>query len=136
MHKLFGRLGILLALLLAACAGYTQMGMKTVSHQNSQGGDLTVRIKKANGSAGQAIEVNSSVVQMLEADVTLILKKGTFRIELIGDGDRVTLALEARDGETVSGHGQMAVDSFGMASYRVAAFEAENVEYVIRYTFR
>jgi hypothetical protein len=47
-----------------------------------------------------------------------------------------TLTLEARDGEQVSGSGSMAVDSFGEASYRVTAVEAEDVEYTIAFVYR
>ena len=48
----------------------------------------------------------------------------------------MTLTLEARDGQQVSGRGLMAVDSFGEASYRVTAVEAENVEYRLVFVYR
>jgi hypothetical protein len=100
------------------------------------GGDLSVRIKKANGTAEQKIETQGHPGLVLEADVTLIVEKGSFKIELLGSDDQVTLTLEARDGQAVSGHGQMMVDAFGEAKYRVAASEAANVEYSIEYTFK
>jgi hypothetical protein len=57
---------------------------------------------------------------VLETDVTLKVETGSFTIEL-GKDDEVTLLLPARDGETVSGHGQMVVDTFGEAGYRADA---------------
>jgi hypothetical protein len=127
---------ILLALLLAACAGYTETGTKTTSHQGANGGDVTVEISKANGTSSKDIEVADGSDLTLEADVTLAVGKGSYKIELLGQNDQVTLALEARDGQTVSGHGQMVTDSFGQASYRVTALEAEKVAYTIQYTFQ
>ena len=132
-------LALLLGLLLVACeASYTEKGSRTTSSQNLQGGRLEVKISQANGAINREIEVEGGSGLTLEADVTLRVEKGTYRIELLGAGedDRVTLVLEARDGETVSGHGQMVVDSFDAANYRVTAVEAENVEYTIVYTFR
>ena len=124
MHKI-GKatvLGLLaLSLVLASCAGYTEMGAKTSSHQGMSGGDVTAEISKANGTAERDIEVTGT------ADLVM---------EVLGEDDQVTLALEARDGETVSGHGQMVPDSFGEASYRVTALEAEDVAYSLEYTFR
>ena len=38
--------------------------------------------------------------------------------------------------ESLSGQGQMVVDAFEDANYRVTAAEAENVEYTIVYTYR
>jgi hypothetical protein len=139
MHKdgLAKVLGLLvLSLVLAACSGYTESGSKTTSHQSTEGGDVTVEISKANGTTEQDIEVGGSGDLVMEVDVTLAVGKGTYKIELLGKDDQVTLALEARDGETVSGHGQMVTDSFGEASYRVTALEAENVDYLLAYTFR
>jgi len=131
---------LLLALLPVACesASYTMSGVNTHSHQNWQGGDLTVQIKKAHGISYSNIEVEDGTGLTLEADVTLTVERGSFKIELLGEGtdDQVTLVLEASDGETVSGHGQMIVDSFEEADYRITAVDAENVEYTIVYTFR
>ena len=127
---------MVLAVLLAACAGYTETGPKTTSHQGATGGDVTVEISKANGTSSKDIEVEGGSDLTLEADVTLAVGKGSYKIELLGQDDQVTLALEARDGQTVSGHGQMATDSFGQAGYRVTAVDAENVDYTIQYTFQ
>jgi len=96
---------------------------------------MTVEISRANGTAEQNIEDAGNPGLEMEVDVTLAVGKGSYKIELLGKDDQVTLALEARDGETVSGHGQMVTDSFGEASYRVTAADAENVDYVLEYTF-
>ena len=51
----------LLAVLLVACeGGYTTIGSSTHSHQDMRGGSLTVKIKKANGSSTQDIEIGDS----------------------------------------------------------------------------
>lgn len=126
---------MVLCFVLAACSGYTESGSKTTSHQGMNGGDMTVEISKASGTTEKDLEVGSADLE-LEVDVTLAVGKGTYTIELLGKDNQVTLALEARDGETVAGHGQMVADSFGQASYRVTALEAENVDYVLEYTFR
>jgi hypothetical protein len=124
-------------MILAACggSGYIQSGAKSTSHRGPGGGDVTVEISKANGTAKQNIENAGNPGLELEVDVTLAVGKGSYKIELLGKDDRVTLALEARDGETVSGHGLMVTDSFGEASYRVTAVDAENIDYVLEYTF-
>jgi hypothetical protein len=139
MHKIgvANVLGVLvLSIVLASCggSGYTQSGTKATSHQGTGGGDVTVEISKANGTAKQNIEDAGNSDVELEVDVTLAVGKGSYRIELLGKDDQVTLALEARDGETVSGHGQMTTDSFGEANYRVTAVDAENVDYVLEYS--
>lgn len=126
----------LLALLLVACEGYAQTGVRTTSHQNNRGGEQSVRVKKANGTAEQEFQVDGGSGLILETDLTLSVGAGTFKIELLGEDDRVTLTLEAHGGQAVSGHGQMVVDAFDEANYRVTAAEAENVEYTIEYTFR
>jgi len=133
---LLGALVLLISLVIG-CQSMTQSGVKSSSHQNMNGGGIQVRIKKANGGSTEEIEVEgvgSGVV--LDSDVTISVETGSFKIELLDADDEVTLALEARDGETVSGSGDMAVDSFGEATYRVTAVEASNVEYSIDYTFR
>jgi hypothetical protein len=129
---------LVLSLVLVACggAGYIQSGSKASGHQDANGGDVTVEISKANGTAEQQIEDVGGAELEMEVDVTLAVGKGSYKIELLGKDDQVTLALEARDGETVSGHGQMVTDSFGDAGYRVTAVDAENVDYVLEYTFR
>ena len=57
--------------------------------------------------------------------------KGSYKIELVGDEDEVTLALEAADGQTVNGQGWMAIDCFGEAHYWVMAVEAEEVGFTV-----
>jgi hypothetical protein len=126
----------LLALTLVACEGaYVETGSRSSSQQGMNGGQVSAQIGKANGSIERDIEVDGSPDGVAEADVTLSVEKGAFKIELIGRNDEVTLSLEASDGEAVSGHGWMAVDSFGEMSYRLTAVDAENVEYTIEYTF-
>ena len=127
---------LVLSLVLASCAGYTESGAKTSSQQGSSGGNLIVEISKANGTIEKSIETDASAGLVMEVDVTLAVGKGSYKIELLGQDDQVTLALEARDGETVAGHGQMVTDSFGEASFRVTAVEAENVAYALEYTFQ
>jgi hypothetical protein len=129
---------ILLVLFLVTCQGYTEVGARTRSTQDMNGGSLNVQISKANGTSQRSIEVTGGSDTTLEADVTLTVAKGTYTIELLGAGgdDEVTLILEASDGQTVSGHGQMVVDSFDEANYRVTATGAENVEYTIVYTYK
>ena len=129
---------IILALLVVACEGFSQTGVSTRSRSGLNGGEHAVRVGKANGTAEQSIELgdSSSSGVVLEADVTLSVAKGLFRIELLGEEDSATLKLEARDGQTTSGHGQMVIDAFGDASYRVTAEEAENVEYTILWTYQ
>jgi hypothetical protein len=127
---------VLLLVLLTGCEGYTETGARVSEHQDLNGGDLTARINKANGTAERSIELEADSGLVLEADVTLTVAKGTFKIELLGEDDQVTLTLEASNGQSVSGHGQMVTDAFGEADYRVTATEAEGVEYSIVYTFR
>jgi hypothetical protein len=127
---------ILLSLLVAACEStYTETMSRTTSSQNLKGGQLQTRIGKVNGTTERKIEVGLGSNLAVETDVTLSVEKGMFRIELIGRNEQVTLALEARDGQTVSGHGWMAVDGFGDIHYHLTAEEAENVEYRLEYTF-
>ena len=127
---------LIVGLRLSACSGYTQSGMRESEHQNLSGGDLTVRIKSASGSATKYIDVGGSAWQGLDAEVTLSVGSGSYKIELLGEDDAVTLALEAAAGETVNGTGWMGLDSFDKASYRVTAVDARDVEYTIVYTFR
>ena len=127
---------VLLLLLTIGCEGYSQSGVKTSSYQNMQGGGLEARINKANGTSVQDIEIDGYPGGVLDAGVTLTVEKGVFKIELLGEDDEATLTLEARDGQTASGQGQMLIDSFGDASYRVTATEAEGIGYTIEYTYR
>ena len=126
-----------LSLSLAACeGGYTEFGKQASSRQDGRGGEETVKISKANGTATQSIELKDETSVLMDVDVTLSVGKGSYKIELLGRNEQVTLALEARDGKTVTGRGQMAADAFGDADYRVTAVEAENVAYTLKYTFR
>lgn len=127
---------VLLILVLVACEGYSQSGVKTSSSSNTSGGTLTVRADNANGSIIQDMETASAGGWTLDAEVTLTVGKGSYKIELLGEDEQVTLTLEAGAGETVSGQGWMITDAFGEASYRVTAVEAEDVEYTIEYAFR
>lgn len=127
---------VLLALLLVACEGYTESMARTSSSQTVSGGRLTAHIGKANGSVVQDLETGAGSVVSLDSSVTLAVGRGTYKIELLGEDDQVTLTLEASAGETVSGEGWMVTDAFGEAAYRVTAMEAEDVDYQIDYTFR
>lgn len=84
----------------------------------------------------QTIEVEGGEGLLLDSDVVLSVGSGTYKIELLGENDEVTLTLEAQGGQAASGHGQMVVDSLGNARYRVTATEAQEVEYSIDYVFR
>jgi hypothetical protein len=126
----------LAAVFLVACSGYTEQGPKTSESQDMNGGELTVEIRKANGTSTKSIEVEGAADLTLDTDVMLAVGFGTYKIELLGANDEVTLVLEARAGETVEGHGQMVTDSFGEASYRGTATDAEKVTYVMVYTFQ
>jgi outer membrane usher protein FimD/PapC len=123
------------ALLLAGCEGYTEMNSRSSEHQDGRGGDVSASVGKANGTSTKDLETQASGA-ILDASVTLSVGAGSYKIELLGDNDEVTLALEAHGGETVSGQGWMVADAFGDASYRVTAVEAEDVQYQIEYTFR
>ena len=61
---------------------------------------------------------------------------GSVKIEFLGEGDVVTSTLEARDGESVTGRGQMVTDVFGDARYRITATEAKDLEYAIYYVIQ
>lgn len=122
-------------LLLAGCEGYTEMNARSSEHQNGNGGNLTASAGKANGTSSKDLATLGNGA-ILDATVTLSVGAGSYKIELLGENDEVTLALEAQGGETVIGQGWMVTDAFGDASYRVTAVEAEDVEYRIEYTFR
>jgi hypothetical protein len=134
--RLFLLLGLVLLLFLAACDSYSQTGVRSTSQQTMSGGKITTSVNRANGTITEDIEVEGVADLILDADVTLSVGAGSFKIELLGEDDQVTLALEARDGQSVTGQGWMVTDGFGDASYRVTAVEAEDVEYTIEYTFR
>lgn len=129
-------LSILVMLLLSACEGYSVMGSQTSSGQTGSGGYFQERMNKANGTSTKTIEVDLPAGVVLESTVTLSVGSGVFKIELLDDNDAVTATFEAGAGESVSGQGWMVPDSFGEASYRVTATEAEQVEYRIDYIFR
>ena len=125
-----------LALAVVACEGYTQTGAKTSGQRGMNGGEERVSVAKANGTIEEDLEDLPNLGGLLDAEVSLSVEKGSFKIELLGPEGEVTLTLEARDGQQVSGSGLMAVDSFGEASYRVTAVEAENVEYSLVFVYR
>ena len=135
-RRLVGLALALVAVVLVACAGYTEQGPSESEHRGMGSGDLTVEIGKANGTTTKSIELAGGGHLTLEADVTLAVGLGSYKIELLGANDQVTLVLEANAGETVEGHGQMVTDTIGEASYRVTATNAEKVTYVIEYTFK
>lgn len=128
--------GLGLLLFLGACDSYSQTGVRSSTVQDMSGGRITTSVSKANGTITEDIEVEGIADLILDATVTLSVGSGSFKIELLDEDDQVTLALEARDGQTVDGQGWMVTDAFGDASYRVTAVEAEDVEYTIEYTFR
>lgn len=127
-----------LVLGLTACSGegFTASGTQTQSSQTMDGGTHTVHLDTANGTTTQSIELEDAEGVTLDATVTLAVGKGTFRIELLGADEQVTMTLEAKDGQTLEDSGTMVADSFGEASYRVTATNAENVTYQIVFTFR
>jgi len=126
---------IVVALLMTGCEGYTEMNSRSSQHQDGSGGKITVSVGEANGTSTKDLETQVSGA-ILDATVILKVGRGSYIIELLGENDEVTLALEALGGETVSGQGWIAADAFGDASYSVTAIEAEDVEYSIEYTFR
>jgi len=128
----------LVVLGLTACSGegFTASGTQTQSSQTMDGGTHTVHLDRANGTTTQSIELEDAEGATLDATVTLAVGKGTFRIELLGADEQVTMTVEAKDGQTLEDSGTMVADSFGEASYRVTATNAENVTYQIVFTFR
>jgi ABC-type glycerol-3-phosphate transport system substrate-binding protein len=133
---LVGLLLVVVVLLLAGCEGYTQMNSSSSEQHDAKGGKLTVAAGRANGTSTQTLETAASGEAILDATVVLELGQGSFKIELLGENDEVTMVLEAQGGQAVSGIGWMVTDAFGDASYRVTAVEAEDVEYRIEYVFR
>ena len=127
---------LLVVLLLAGCEGYTETNSSSSEHHDGSGGRVTVATGKANGTSTKDIETAASGEEILDANVVLMVGQGSYKIELLGENDEVTLVLEAQDGEALSGQGWMVTDAFGDASYRVTAVEAWEVEYRIEYTFR
>ena len=123
------------SIVLAACGGssYTTSGSSSSSRAHFNGAAVTYQLARANGRATQSLEVKSESDHQLKVDVTLAVGKGSYKIELLDKDGQVTLALEAADGQTVQGQGYMALDTFGEASYRVTAVNAEKVSYVLDY---
>ena len=127
---------LVMVLLVVGCEGYTQMNASSSEHHDRNGGRVSVSAGKANGTSTQNLETAASGVAILDATVVLKVGEGSYKIELLGEDDEVTMVLEAQGGEAVSGVGWMVTDGFGEASYRVTAVEAEDVEYRIEYVFR
>ena len=127
---------LFVVLLLAGCEGYTEMNSSSSEYQDASGGKVAEGIGKANGTITKEIETGASGEVTLEATVVLKVGTGSYKIELLGENDEVTMVLEAQGGQALSGVGWMITDAFGDASYRVTAVEAEDVEYRIEYVFR
>jgi hypothetical protein len=127
-------LGMSLVTGLAACeGGYVASGSRESSRISGQGGWVESRIRSANGSATQGIELDGSGLR-LDTEVTLEVEEGTFTIELLDGEGNVTLALRATPGNPASGRGYMEVD-FDEAQYRVTAEEAKGVYYRMDFAF-
>jgi len=127
---------LVVALLLVGCEGYSEMNSSTSEQHGSTGGYMTVRVGKANGTSTKTIETAASGTATIDALVALTVGTGSYKIELLGENDEVTLVVEAKAGESNIGQGSMVTDGFGEASYRVTAVEAGDVEYTIEYAFR
>lgn len=126
----------LLLTTLAACeGGFTTTGERSKESHVGDHGEVEVSIASANGSITKSFETQYSGA-FVDAQVTLEVEEGTFKIELLGEDGEVTLALEAGAGEQVSGSGTMVTDSFGEAEYRVTAEGAKGVHYLITYQVR
>ena len=132
---LVGLVLLLVALLVVGCEGYTEMNASSSEHHDGSGGRISVSAGKANGTSTQTLETAGGGA-ILDATVVLKVGEGSYKIELLGENDEVTMVLESQGGEAVSGIGWMVTDGFGEASYRVTAVEARDVEYRIEYVFR
>lgn len=127
---------LLVVLLVVGCEGYSEMNSSSSEYHDGGGGQVTMSAGKANGASTRTMETAASGEATLDATVVLKVGQGSFKIELLGENDEVTLVLEAQGPAAVSGIGSMVTDAFGDASYRVTAVEAEDVEYRIEYVFR
>jgi len=134
---------VLLAACLAGCQGFVTTGGNARYGHKGNSGRLEVTHDKANGTtvvdlAAQVEPLRSQVDpgDVLEAGVALQAGKGSFKIELLGQDDQVTLTLESRDGETVTGSGQIVVNKMGSPRFRVTAVEAKQVSYILEYTIQ
>jgi hypothetical protein len=131
---------VLLALAVAGCEGaLTLTGERTTQsqgeHLGNVGGEVDVRIGSANGTGTRDIEFGYSDA-VVEVEVTLQVQEGSVTLEFLGEDDQVTLTLEARGGEEVSGTGTMVTDAFGEGEYRITANKARGVAYHISYWIR
>jgi hypothetical protein len=129
-----------LVLCLAACEAFTTSGESIRAGHSGRAGVLEVSYRKANGSMMRNVAVDDVALKglvspgdILEVDLTLAVGQGSFKIELLGQDEQVTLALEARDGQTLAGHGQIVVDDSRDVPYRVTAAEAEHIDYYMEY---
>ena len=125
-----------MVLLTVGCEGYTEMNASSSEQHDGRGGQLEASARKANGTSTRTLETAASGGAILDAAVVLKVGQGSYKIELLGEDDEVTMVLEVQGGQAMSGVGWMVTDSFGEASYRVTAVEAEDVEYRIEYAFR
>lgn len=128
---------VLAALAVAGCEEtLTLTGGRTTQSQEQRlgnvGGEVDVRIGSANGRGTQDIEFGYSDA-VVEVEVTLQVQEGSVTLEFLGEDDQVTLTLEARGGEEVSGTGYMVTDAFGNGEYRLTADKAKGVAYHISY---
>ncbi len=124
-----------LALVVAACeGGYSASGVRESSQVvGGRGGWIEKRIRSANGSVTQTIEVDLSG-RRLDTEVTLEVEEGTFTIELLDAEGNVTLAVQATPGNPTSGRGYMESRG-GEVEYRVTAAEAKGVHYRLEFAF-
>ncbi len=126
----------LLTLSLTACeGGYTTRGERVTMTEVGMGGEVDVHIDSANGSITKDLEFDCADC-IVDVNVTLQVEQGSFKLEFLGEGDEVTLTLEASSGEKASGSGYMVTDGFGEGEYRVTADEAQGVSYHISYQLR
>lgn len=126
----------LLALPLMACeGGYTTRGERTTESHLGNRGEIDVQVGSANGSVTKDVEFDYEDA-IVDVEVTLEVEQGTFKLEFLGEGEEITLVLQASSGQQVSGSGYMVTDSFGEGEYRVTATEAEGIHYHIAYRVR
>lgn len=124
-----------LVAVLAACeGGYSASGVRESSQMvGGRGGWIEKRIRSANGSVTQAIEVDLSG-RRLDTEVTLEVEEGAFTIELLDAEGNVTLSVQATPGNPASGRGYMESRA-GEVEYRVTAAEAKGVHYRLAFEF-
>lgn len=135
---------VLLALLLVSCeGGYVTTGTSTRAGREGPGGFVIVTARSANGTTVKDLADDDESLDdvlaegvLVEVEADLKVGAGSVKIEFLGEDDAVTATLEAREGESVTGRGQMVTDVFGDARYRVTAVEAKDVEYAIYYVIQ